>query len=109
MVSLNVCGLRSKCIFPEFQTFLKSYDIIGFQETKTDRLDDITLEHFNLYYKHRKNYTVKHRSGGIALACRKSINQFVNVIDTKSSTLVCNFKPIDKNGGYFVRSNIYPT
>lgn len=87
LVSLNVCGLRSKALFPEFSSFLNSYDIIGFQETKTDQLDDISLNDFDLYFKHRKDIS-KYKSGGIALACRKNLSQFVSFIDTQSKLVL---------------------
>ena len=70
ITSLNVCGLRSKTIFPEFHEFTSAYDVIGFQETKTDQLNDLTLPGFILKFKHRTNLA-KRRSGGIALAYKK--------------------------------------
>ena len=69
--SLNVCGLRSKTLFPEFHELISNYDIIGFQETKTDQMDDLTLPGFILKFKHRANLP-RRRSGGIALAYKKN-------------------------------------
>lgn len=74
--SLNVCGLRSKLLFPELTKFVSSNDIVGFQETKTDKIDDIVLDDYILYFKHRKNIS-RHRSGGIALAYKKSLQRFI--------------------------------
>ena len=40
-LTLNVCGLQSRIIYPEFSNVLSKYDFIGLQRTKTDSLDDI--------------------------------------------------------------------
>ena len=87
ITSLNVCGLRSKTIFPEFHEFTSAYDIIGFQETKTDQLDDLTLTGFILKFKHRNNLA-KRRSGGIALAYKKELGHFITVIDSPSKLVL---------------------
>ena len=58
LLTLNVCGLRAKTLFPEFTNLVNEHDIIGLQETKTDQIDqidDIDLKGYTLYYKHRKN------------------------------------------------------
>ena len=46
VASLNVCGLRSKLLFPELSSMIQQYDILGFQKTKTDDLDDITFQDY---------------------------------------------------------------
>ena len=88
ITSLNVCGLRSKTIFPEFHEFTSAYDVIGFQETKTDQLDDLILPGFILKFKHRTNLA-KRRSGGIALAYKKELSNFITVIDSPNQ-LICS-------------------
>ena len=35
-MSLNVCGIMQKLNCPEFITLIRTYNIIGLQETKTD-------------------------------------------------------------------------
>ena len=45
---INVCGLRSKLLSPEFETFLCSYDIIGNSETKLSD-EDVTCISFPGY------------------------------------------------------------
>ena len=38
-IYLNVCGITSKLLNPDFATLIKRYDILIFNETKTDHLD----------------------------------------------------------------------
>ena len=87
IASLNVCGLRSKLICPDFTSFINSHDIIGLQETKTDTIDDIEIHDHVLYFKHRKEIS-KRKSGGIALAYRKSISQYINPLVTESKLVL---------------------
>ena len=58
-LTLNVCGLKSRIIYPEFSNILSKYDFIGLQETKTDSLDDIHIPGYNIHFKHRKNIARK--------------------------------------------------
>jgi len=51
---LNVCGLKSKLLNPDFCYMIKKYDILIFVETKTDEFDEINL------------------SGGYSLPCKTS-------------------------------------
>ena len=44
LLTLNVCGLRAKTLFPEFTNLVNEHDIIGLQETRTDQIDDIDLK-----------------------------------------------------------------
>ena len=38
---------------PDFVSYINKFDVIGFQETKTDSLDSINLENVALFLKHR--------------------------------------------------------
>jgi hypothetical protein len=52
---LNVCGLMSKLKDPDFLNIFQNYDILSFQETKTDNLDHLSLpDGFTYVAKHRK-------------------------------------------------------
>ena len=66
-----MCGIESKKTTPEFLDFISKYDIIGFQETKTNQFDTIELNEFNIYLKNRSDISKK-RSGCIALAFKKN-------------------------------------
>lgn len=51
ILTLNVCGLRSKVNCPEFVEMLQRYSIVGFQETKLDNTDHIALNNFDVLLK----------------------------------------------------------
>ena len=89
-LSLNVCGLKNKCITPEFTGYLQKYDIIGFQETKLSEIDSLELETFKIFTKTRESRS-RVSSGGIAIAVSESISNYIIPIKTKSS-LVYWFK-----------------
>jgi hypothetical protein len=40
---LNVCGISSKLLNPNFETLINNYDILVLVETKTDEYDNIKL------------------------------------------------------------------
>ena len=82
-IASYVCGLRSKLLFPEFVSKIRQYDVIGFQETKTDDLDDIILEDYNVCFKNRQHIS-KHKSGGLALMYKKYLRSFVKILDSDS-------------------------
>ena len=87
LATLNVCGLRSKIVCPEFIHFINQFDILGLQETKTDCLDDIQLHDYILHFKHRKDI-MRHKSGGIALAYRKCLDQYIKPIQSSSKLVL---------------------
>lgn len=87
---MNVCGLKSKHILPDFTNFIANFDIIGFQETKLTEYDDVQLCDFKLFTKNRTSRS-RVASGGIALAVKKTISNCVTVINS-SSSLVLWFK-----------------
>ena len=78
-LSLNVCGLRRRTHYPDFIEMLEHYDIIGFQETKTDILDEIEIDGFQVYLKHRTNCLRK--SGGIGVAYRNNFERYLTICD----------------------------
>ena len=61
VLSLNVCGLKSKLLVPEFCRMLQSYDVAIFCETKCDNLDMPVLENsfsnlgFTIFIQNRKS------------------------------------------------------
>ena len=52
-LSLNVCGLMQKLNCPEFITLIRTYDIIGLQEIKTDDYDTIDVTGYKVFLKNR--------------------------------------------------------
>ena len=94
-LSLNVCGLKSRCINPDFISYLQSFHIIGLQETKLSEIDQINLNSFAVLTKNRKTKS-RVPSGGIAIAVHESIIEHVTAIETESQLvfwfkLSCNF------------------
>ena len=71
-LSLSTCGLKSKLLLPEFYSFISHYDIIDFQETKTDSSDTLTIPSFKLMCNHRK-HIAKKKSGGIVVAYKSGV------------------------------------
>ena len=57
---MNICGLLTKLMNPDFRTFIESYDILIFQESKTDELDVLELpNNYMCFAKHRRNVKTK--------------------------------------------------
>lgn len=80
---MNVCGLQSKLLNPDFITFVKKYDILLFQETKTDIYDKIDLpDGYDFKAKHRKKFTKK--SGGMIIVFKKYLCNFIEFVDSDS-------------------------
>lgn len=99
LLSLNVCGLKSKLIIPEFKDLLSDHDIIGFQETKLDFVDEEQFCHgFYMFYKSRHKVS-KDKSGGLAIAVKNSIAKYISILET-ASKLVLWFKISNKLTGY---------
>ena len=80
VLSLNVCGLVSKSKIPDLLSFVSSYDILCFTETKFDIYDNIYISGFELLPPIIRE-KCKHKSGGIAVFVRSSIFKYVKVID----------------------------
>lgn len=83
ILSLNACSLKNKIIYPNFVDFVSNYDIIGFQETKTDSLDTINFPNYSIHYKHRKEIA-RVKSGGIGIAYKRQYERYIRFIDTDS-------------------------
>lgn len=88
--TLNVCGLSSKCHVPEFINFVSSFDILGFQESKTDDTDAIYFPGYQVFYNNR-DALARRKSGGIVLLVKNKIAQYVKVDSSRQSKLVLWF------------------
>ena len=65
IASLNVCGLQSKLMFPEFTEFIEEYDLICLSETKLDDVDQCDVPGYTFFNKNRDR--CKRKSGGIGV------------------------------------------
>jgi hypothetical protein len=85
-LSLNVCGLRNRVKYPEFLQYVTQYDVLIFLESKTDELDAQFFEELfdDLDYSFvmlSRKYVSNYRSGGIAVAIRKSFSDSISYIN----------------------------
>ena len=87
ILSLNVCGLKSKLIHPEFIDLLNQYDIIGLQESKLDDIDIVDIKGFQMYSKNRTAVS-RYRSGGITLLIKENLVPFVTVLKNDSKLVL---------------------
>lgn len=91
ILTLNVCGLSSKLISPEFLLLVKQHDIIGVQETKTDDTDTyLDIPGYKIFY-HNRQCISRYRSGGIALIVKENLLPYIKVDQSKSSKLILFF------------------
>ena len=91
ILTLNVCGLASKLLSPEFLSLIQQYDIIGLQETKTDDTDSyLEIPGYTIFF-HNRACISRYRSGGIALLVKDNTLPYVKIDHTKSSKLVLFF------------------
>ena len=68
---LNVCGIKSKLLNPDFDLLIKSYDVLIFTETKTDEFDELKLsEEYTYFAKNKRFFFFK--SGGIIVVFQKN-------------------------------------
>ncbi|VDI30247.1 Hypothetical predicted protein [Mytilus galloprovincialis] len=80
---LNICGLKSKSLAPEFSDLVINNDISIFVETKTDKLDIISLPNgYSCFSKHRSKF--KRKSGGIVIIYKSELEKFLTFPKTKS-------------------------
>ena len=87
ILSLNVCGLKSKLIHPEFTDLLDQFDIIGLQESTLDDVDVVEIEGFQIFSKNRKASS-KYRSGGITLLIKESLAPYISVLKSNSKLIL---------------------
>jgi exonuclease III len=75
---LNVCGISSKLLNPDFETLINNYDILVLVETKTDEYNNIKLPNeYACYAKHRIFF--KKKSGGIIIIYKKNTVNFFEI------------------------------
>ena len=78
-----MCGIKSKRLNPDFELFIKRYDIIVFVETKTNEFDELKLPNdYDNFIKNRKK--CKKKSGGIAIAYKKKNSGCIKFLKSES-------------------------
>ena len=79
ILSINVCGLKSKLLVKEFTDFFVNYDVLCMCETRCDDADtnnikEIMTKHgFDIVYKNR-SALCRYKSGGLLIAVRNNLN-----------------------------------
>ena len=71
ILTLNVCGLKSKMKSPDFEFYISKYDLIFLTVTKFDYLDQINIDGFTTLTNNRKYK--KRPSGGVAVIVKNRI------------------------------------
>ena len=75
---MNVCGIKSKLLNPDFCELITKYDILVFTETKTDKFDILELPTgYDYFAKNRSKFSKK--SGGIIVIFREVLKIFFGV------------------------------
>jgi exonuclease III len=73
----------SKLLNPDFTSLIENYDILVFQETKTDEFDQLLLpKDYSFRAKHRTKFQKK--SGGIIIVFKNYLEPFLHFPDTES-------------------------
>ena len=79
ILSLNVCGIKSKLLSVDFVGFINDCDIICFIETKCDDVDMINMKDrmenhgFDIVYKNMSKIS-RFKSGGRLFAIKKDVS-----------------------------------
>ena len=80
---LNVCGIKSKLLNPDFHVLIQNYDILVFVETKLDNFDVLQLPVGYAY--HVKNRTnCDRKSGGIIVIYKQALAKHINFLNSNS-------------------------
>ena len=84
---LNVCGLKIRSLYPEFQELVSNYSMFFACETKLDTNDLISMNGYTFINQpRRQNY--KRKSGGIEAFVKNTRNKYVDVIKTDSDFIL---------------------
>ena len=91
ILTLNVCGLASKLLLPEFNSLIQQYDVIGLQETKTDDTDSyLEIPGYKMFF-HNRSCISRYRSGGIVLLVKHKLLPYIKIKNNDGSRLVLLF------------------
>ena len=108
ILSLNVCGIKRRLQYPDFIELINAYDIICFQETKTDNCDKISSPGFIFEMKNRFNFSNK-RSGGLIIGYKESLHDHIKLIpsDSKYVLWLKILPSLTKLDGEMLFGNVY--
>ncbi len=81
--SINVCGLKNRCKYPDFVELIETFDILCIEETKLDEYDVINVPNYTFHSKPRKA-KYKRKSGGIGFFVRNTISSNIELLESSS-------------------------
>ena len=84
---LNVCGLKRRLYYPEFQETIAKFDIFCVTESKLDDTDVISVPGYCFLSQTRKQKFIR-RSGGIAVFYKDKFQDNIKVIPTESDYIL---------------------
>ncbi len=101
IVSLNVCGLRTKLEYDDFQELIKSNDIICLQEIKTDSLDHeyikMKMKKLGYHAEIKSRQQISNvRSGGLCIIYKENLTKHCNYQHCEDNRYMQMLK-VDKN------------
>lgn len=85
---LNVCGLKRRLEYPEFNAFINQHDILCLAETKLDDTDIISVDQYTFYSKPRRQAYLR-KSGGLGFFARNDISKHLKQVHTESEYIFC--------------------
>ena len=99
LTCINVCGIKSKSLCPEFHELITLYAIFICIESKLDDLDVLTLPlGYSYFSKTRKQF--EENSGGIVFIYQTSLKPFITILPDDSDYVlwvnICNFSECPK-------------
>ena len=81
-IAINVCGFKSKEIFPDFIQLIRNHDIICISESKLADTDSVKVDGYTAFYKNRSKF--KRKSGGILVLINNRLLKYLEVIEEES-------------------------
>ena len=84
---LNVCGLKRRLHFSEFQDTLSNFDFFCVTETKLDHTDVISVPGYGFLSQIRKQKFIR-SSGGIAMFYKNTFEGKIKVVPTESDYIL---------------------
>ena len=84
---INVCGLKHRLNYPEFEEIVTNFDILCVTETKLDHTDVNSVPGYNFLFQQRKQKFIR-KSGGTGIFYRNRFEGKVKIIDTESDYIL---------------------
>lgn len=81
--TLNVCGLKRRCLYPEFTDLVCKYNILCVVETKLDMHDIISIQGYQFISNPRKQAVIR-KSRGIGVFMKNDVSYYIHPLDSQS-------------------------